>query len=112
MSAETEIQDSDVARLSANLDRLAAEVISAFRARCVGNYKGGATAHRVTLNSDGHLILKPDNQPAYRLLPQQGRRFRIAELEGYSVEFRGATIIDEVIFHQPNGTFAAARIEG
>jgi hypothetical protein len=42
----------------------------------------------------------------------QGRLFRIAELDGFSVEFRGDPTIDELIFHQPNWTFAAARIEG
>jgi hypothetical protein len=52
-------------------------------------------------------------QPAYCLAPEQGRRFRIVELEGFVVEFRGeGTIIDEVIFHQPNGTFVAERVEG
>ena len=58
------------------------------------------------------LVLKPDNQPAYRLAPHHGRRFRIAELEGFVVEFRGeGTIVGEVMFHQPNGTFAARRLE-
>jgi hypothetical protein len=61
--------------------------------------KSGATTHRVTLDTQGQLVLKPDNQPAYRLAPQEGRRFRIAELEGFFVEFRGeGTIIDELIF--------------
>jgi hypothetical protein len=56
--------------------------------------------------------LKPDNQPPYHLAPQQGRRFRIRELEGFVVEFRGeGTIVDEVILHQPNGTFTAKRVE-
>ena len=57
-------------------------------------------------------MLKPDYQPAYRLAPEQGRRFRIVELEGFVVEFRGEeTTVDEVIFHQPNGTFVAQRVE-
>ena len=44
----------------------------------------------------GHLVLKPDNQPAYRLAALQGRRFRIVELQGFAVEFRGeGAIIDE-----------------
>jgi hypothetical protein len=85
---------------------------AAFRARCVGSFKGGPTTHRVTLDAEGQLVLKPDNQPAYRLAPQHGRRFRIVELEGFMVEFRGeGTIVDEVIFHQPNGTFVARRFE-
>jgi hypothetical protein len=84
----------------------------AFRERCVGSFKSGATTHRVTLETNGQLVLKPDNQPAYRLVPQQGRSFRIAELEGFAVEFRGdGTSIDEMIFHQPNGTFVGRRVE-
>jgi CubicO group peptidase (beta-lactamase class C family) len=83
-----------------------------FRARCVGNFKGGSTTHRVTLDSEGQLVLKPDNQPTYRLAPQHGRRFRIIELEGFVVEFSGeGTSVAEVIFHQPNGTFVARRSE-
>ena len=66
----------------------------AFRARCVGRFKSGAITHRVTLDSEGRLTLKPDYQPAYRLAPEQGRRFRIVELEGFVVEFRGEGSID------------------
>jgi CubicO group peptidase (beta-lactamase class C family) len=116
-------RDGNIVSLSAPLEPMVKEIAfvrcaagecldAGFRARCVGTYKSGVTTHRVTLNPDGQLILKPDNQPTYRLLPQQGRRFQIAELEGHSVEFRGQTFIDEVIFHQPNGTFVAARVEG
>lgn len=83
----------------------------AFRARCVGHFRSGSINHRVTLDSEGRLILKPDYQPAYRLEPQQGRRFRIIELEGFAVEFRGeGEKIDQIIFHQPNGTFIADRV--
>jgi CubicO group peptidase (beta-lactamase class C family) len=84
----------------------------AFRARCVGHFKSGAITHRVTLDSEGRLVLKADYQPAYRLAPEQGRRFRIVELKGFAVEFRGEGMtVDEVIFHQPNGTFVAQRVE-
>ena len=86
-------------------------IASRHRTAAVPLYKSGATTHEVTLNPDGQLVLKPDNQPAYCLLPLQGRRFRIAELDGHSVEFGGDGFIDKVIFHQPNGTFAADRIE-
>ena len=35
------------------------------------------------------------------------------KLEGFFVEFRGeGTIIDELISHQPNGTFVAKRVDG
>ncbi|MBO0766815.1 MAG: hypothetical protein J2P50_19800, partial [Hyphomicrobiaceae bacterium] len=34
-------------------------------------------------------------------------------LEGFAVEFRGAgAIVDELMFHQPNGTFIARRVDG
>ena len=67
--------------------------------------------HRVTLDAESRLILKPDFQPAYRLEPQQGRRFRIVELDGFAVEFRGENDrIDQIVFHQPNGIFVADRV--
>jgi CubicO group peptidase (beta-lactamase class C family) len=117
-------RDGNIVSLSTSLDPTVKDILFArlaagdctdasFRARCVGLFKGGATTHRVTLDDEGRLVLKPDNQPAYRLAPEQGRRFRIVELEGFVVEFRGeGAVIDEVIFHQPNGTFVANRVEG
>ena len=70
-----------------------------------------ATTHRVTLDGEGRLVLKSDYQPAHRLEPQQGRRFRYVELEGFFVEFRGeGDGIGQIIFHQPNGTFVADRV--
>jgi CubicO group peptidase (beta-lactamase class C family) len=116
-------REGNVVSLSAPLEPMVKDIVFArlaagectdagFRARCVGRYKSGMTTHDVTLNPDGRLVLRPDNQPAYRLVPLQDRRFRIAELEGHSVEFRGDATIDELTFHQPNGTFVAARIEG
>jgi hypothetical protein len=115
-------REGDIVSLSAPLEPMVKDIVFArrpagectdasFQARCVGRYKSGATTHHVTLSPERQLVLKPDNQPAYRLVPMQGRRFRIAELDGYSVEFRGDTAVDEVIFHQPNGTFVAKRAE-
>jgi CubicO group peptidase (beta-lactamase class C family) len=114
-------RDGNIGSLAAPLEPTVKDIVfarlaagdctnAAFRARCVGIFKGGATTHRVTLDSEGRLVLKPDNQPAYRLAPQQGRRFSIVELTGFAVEFRdNGTVVDEVIFHQPNGTFVANR---
>jgi CubicO group peptidase (beta-lactamase class C family) len=84
---------------------------AAFREACTGRYIQGAMTHIVSQDADGQLLLKPGNQPTYRLRPYQGRIFRIAELEGYRVEFRHGTdgTVDEIIFHQPNGTFLGHR---
>ena len=116
-------RDGHIVSLSAPLEPMVKDIVFTrlaagdctdpeFRARCVGTFKGGPTTHRVTLDTEGQLMLKPDNQPAYRLVPQDGQRFRVLELEGFVVEFRGeGATVDEVIFHQPNGTFAARRFE-
>jgi CubicO group peptidase (beta-lactamase class C family) len=42
----------------------------------------------------------------------QGRTFVIAELAGFRVEFHRSAdgTVDEIIFHQPNGTFPAQRV--
>lgn len=115
-------RDGNIVNLSAPLEPMVKDIVfvrlaagdctdTAFCERCIGIFKSSDTTHRVTLNAQRQLVLKPDNQPAYRLAPQEGRRFRIVELEGFFVEFRGkGTLIDEVMFHQPNGTFLAERV--
>jgi CubicO group peptidase (beta-lactamase class C family) len=116
-------REGNIVSLSAPLEPMVRDIVfarlaagdctdAAFRARCVGIFKSGPTTHSVTLDAEGHLVLKPDNQPAYRLAPHHDRRFRIVELEGFAVEFRGeGAIVDELTFHQPNGTFVAKRID-
>ena len=116
-------REGNVVSLSAPLEPMVKDIVFArqpagectdasFRARCVGQYKSGPTTYQVTLSPERQLALKPDSQPAYRLVPMQGRRFRIAELDGCSVEFRGDPAVDEVVFHQPNTTFVAKRVQG
>lgn len=84
----------------------------AFRARCAGLFRSGPTTYRVTLDAEGQLALTTDNLPAHRLAPHQGRHFRVVELEGCLVEFRGdGAAIDEMIVHQPYGTSVARRAE-
>ncbi|MGO9483561.1 MAG: serine hydrolase [Rhodomicrobium sp.] len=115
-------REGNIVSLSAPLEPMVKDIVftrqpagectdADFRARCAGQYKHGAMMLIVTLNPDGQLVLKPDYQPAYRLVALQGRRFQIAGLEGYSVEFRGDAIIEDMILHQPNGTFFAARVK-
>ncbi|GKQ53000.1 serine hydrolase [Bradyrhizobium sp. Ce-3] len=115
-------RDGNIASLSAPLEPAVADIVfvrlaagectdAAFRARCVGSFKWGAITHRVALDSEGALELKSDHQPAYRLAPEQGRTFRIVGQAGL-VEFRGdGTIVDEMILHQPGGTFVARRAD-
>jgi hypothetical protein len=73
-------RDRNIASLSAPLEptvncvvfvRLAAVdcTDAAVRARCVRIFKSTRRTHRVTLNAEGQLVLKPGDQPAYRLAP-------------------------------------------
>ena len=83
----------------------------AFRQRCIGTFIHGATSAVVAQDSDGHLTLTVGSQPTYKLRPYQGRTFDTAELEGFRVEFQVGSHgqVEELIFHQPNGTFVARR---
>ncbi|MCP3368219.1 serine hydrolase [Bradyrhizobium cajani] len=115
-------RDGNIVHLSTPLEPMVRDIVferraagdctdPAFRARCAGHFKGGGVNLHVTLDADGRLILKVDFQPAYRLEPQQGRRFRIVELDGFAVEFRGeGGEIDQLVSHQPNGVFVADRM--
>jgi CubicO group peptidase (beta-lactamase class C family) len=117
-------REGTIVSLSAPLEPMVRDIVftrlaagdctdAAFRARCAGIFKSGPTIHCVTLDAEGHLALASDYQPSYRLAPHQGRTFRIVELEGFLVEFRGeGAVIDELVLHQPNGTFVARRVVG
>ncbi|WP_024519058.1 serine hydrolase [Bradyrhizobium sp. Tv2a-2] len=117
-------RDGNVASLSAQFEVLVPDIVftrapggdcmdAAFRTACTGRYKHGSIRHVVAQEADGALTLKPDYQPLYHLRPYQGGIFTIVELEGFRLEFRrGASgAIDELVFHQPNGTFIAQRDE-
>lgn len=115
-------RDGNIVSLSAPLEPMVKDIVfsrlasgdctdAAFRKRCVGTFKSGPTTHRVTLDTEDQLVLKSDDQPAYRLRPQQGRTFRIVELEGFFLEFGGEETANEIVFHQPNGTSFAKRVE-
>jgi hypothetical protein len=83
-----------------------------FRQACVGTFRNGAMIHAVAQDRDGQLTLSPSSQPTYTLRPFRDRTFTIAALSGFRIEFRrthdGA--VDQMIFHQPNGTFVAQRV--
>jgi CubicO group peptidase (beta-lactamase class C family) len=115
-------REGNIVHLSAPLEPMVRDIVferraagdctdPAFRIRCVGHFMSGGVNHRVTLDAEDRLILKSDFQSAYRLEPQQSRRFRIVELDGFAVEFRGEDgRIDQIVFHQPNGIFVADRV--
>jgi len=115
-------REGNITSLSAPLEPLVKDIVftrvpagdckdPAFRKDCIGTFTRPQTTIVVGQDSDGQLILTVGSQPTYKLLPYQGRTFAIAELTGFRVEFRrGADgTVNELIFHQPNGTFAAPR---
>lgn len=117
-------RDGNIASLGAPLEPMVKEIVfvrgasgdcldPAFCKACVGDYKAVVGVH-VSQDAEGQLILKIDNQPAYRLAPYQGSTFRIVELDGYRVEFKRGDggAINKMIFHQPNGIFFAERVGG
>jgi CubicO group peptidase (beta-lactamase class C family) len=83
-----------------------------FRQRCTGTFRAGGTTVVVGQDSDGELRLTIGNKPpTYKLRPYQSRTFVLGELEDYRVEFRLGPDggVDELIFHQPNGSFVSRR---
>jgi hypothetical protein len=120
-------RDGNIASLSAQLEVLVQDIVftrapdgdcldPAFREACVGHYIRGEATQIVALDAEGQLTLKIPNQPLYQLRPYQGATFSIVRLDGFRVEFRrGPTgAVDELVWHQLNGTFVARRaaIEG
>jgi len=83
-----------------------------FRQHCAGTFiSQGVTTVVVGQDNDGQLTLTVGSHPTYRLSPYQDRTFVIDELEGFRVEFHLGSDgqVDELVFHQPNGTFLARR---
>jgi CubicO group peptidase (beta-lactamase class C family) len=85
----------------------------AFQNACIGAFVRAGMTHVVGQDANGQLTLSSANPPTYRLRPYQGRVFTVVELDGFRVEFRRGADgkVDEMIFHQPNGTFAARRAD-
>jgi Domain of unknown function (DUF3471) len=83
----------------------------AFHQHCTGTFSQGVTTVVVGEDNDGQLTLTVGSQPTYKLRPYQSRTFVIDELDGFRVEFHLGPDgeVDELFFHQPNGTFAARR---
>ena len=116
-------REGNIDRLSAPFESMVADIVFnriavgealdiAFRESCVGTYQG-AIRHVVALDADGQLTLSPVGQPTYHLSPYMDRIFKITELDGYRVEFQrdDSGAVDTIVFHQPNGTFSARRVQ-
>ena len=118
-------REGNIASLAAPFEPLVKDIVfariaagdctnPAFRQRCTGTFiRQGITTVIVGQDNDGQLTLTVGSQPTYKLIPYQGRTFAIAEFVGFRAEFcRGADgTVDEMIFHQPNGAFAARRAQ-
>jgi CubicO group peptidase (beta-lactamase class C family) len=115
-------REGNIAALAAPFEPLVKDIVftrvaggdctdPAFRARCAGTFSHGLSTVVVGQDRDGRLTLTFGSQPTQKLSPYQGRTFAIDELAGFRVEFRVASDreVNEVVFHQPNGTFVARR---
>ena len=115
-------REGNIASLAAPFEPLVKDIVftriaagdctsAAFRARCTGTFSHGVTSVVVGPDNDGQLTLTLGSQPTYKLRPYQGRAFIIDELQGFRVEFHVGPDgkVDELFFHQPNGTLVAQR---
>jgi CubicO group peptidase (beta-lactamase class C family) len=115
-------REGNIASLAAPFEPLVKDIVftrvpagdcmnPAFRQHCTGTFSQGATTVVVGQDNNGQLTLTVGSQPTYKLRPYQSQTFVIDELEGFRVEFHPGPDgeVDELFFHQPNGTFVARR---
>jgi hypothetical protein len=84
-----------------------------YLSRLLGRYEIAPQIITIALQGE-KLVARLPGQPTYTLVPTGDDTFDLAELEGYSLKF---TLGDdgpatEAVFIQPNGVFAARRIDG
>jgi CubicO group peptidase (beta-lactamase class C family) len=118
-------REGNIASLAAPFEPLVKDIVftrtaagdctsPAFRQRCTGTFiRQGVTTVVVGQDNDGQLTLTIGGQPTCKLRPYQGRIFVIDELKGFQVEFHLGSDgeVDELMFHQPDGTFVARRVQ-
>jgi len=116
-------REGDIASLAAPFEPLVKDIVftrvaagdcmdPAFRQHCTGTFiRQGFTTVVVGQDNDGQLTLTLGSEPTYKLRPYQSRTFVIDQPEDVRVEFHLGPHgeADELIFHQPNGTFVARR---
>lgn len=115
-------REGNIASLSAPLEPLVDDIVFTrvasgectdpnFRKDCVGTFSHGLMTIVIGQDSDGQLTLTAAGQVTSELRPRQGQTFTVVD-GGVSVEFRRSPDgeMNELIIHQPNGTFAARRV--
>ena len=116
-------REGNIASLAAPFEPLVKDIVftriaagdctnPAFRQHCAGTFiSQGIATVIVGQDNDGQLTLTIGSEPTCKLHPYQSRTFAIDEREGVRVEFHLGPdgVADELIFHQPNGTFVARR---
>jgi CubicO group peptidase (beta-lactamase class C family) len=116
-------REGNIASLAAPFEPLVKDIVftrsaagdctnPAFRQHCIGTFiSQGITTVVVAQDNDGQLTLTAGSEPTCKLRPYQSRTFIIVEREGVRVEFHLGPHgeANELIFHQPNGTFVARR---
>ena len=115
-------REGNIASLAAPFEPLVKDIVftrnpagdctnPAFRQHCTGTFSHGGMTVVVGRDTDEQLTLTVGSQPTHKLRPYQSRTFVIDGLEGFRVEFHVGPDgdVNELIFHQPNGTFVARR---
>jgi CubicO group peptidase (beta-lactamase class C family) len=115
-------REGNIASLSAPLEPLVDDIVFIrvasgecrdpnFRKDCVGTFSHGLMTIVVGQEADGQLTLTTASQGTSKLLPYQDRTFTVID-GGFRVEFHRSpdSELNELIIHQPNGTFAARRV--
>ena len=115
--------NGNIADLSIPLEILAAPILftkqphpSMFDAASLEKFVGvylGATGRKLTVELTGNsLSLNVPAQPTYKMVPNVSGRFRLQELQGFSIAFVVKDgIATTLVAHQPNGIFESKRQE-
>ena len=76
-----------------------------------GQYQLGPQTVAIQLRGEDTLLLVLPGQPTRELIPARGMTFDVQGLAGFSVEFKkdATGAVTEIVFYQPNGTFAGKR---
>lgn len=76
-----------------------------------GEYQLGPQVAAIAMRGPTTLTLTLPGQSAHELVPTGGLKFAVKGMNGFTLEFKKneAGAVDQLVFYQPNGTFAAKR---